>query len=399
MNCRLIGVAVILLIAATGCDDFMGIDSGDLNADDATDFVLCDAQVLIKGLPGRSLAPGVGATFTFDLNLPAGDQYRVWIWYTDYVGDGNNSYSASSPLLEPDASDVTTGSNQRPVILDTDGNLVDYATGTATEWRVEVAVWDGTDNVDYTSDTFTYEVSWIDDDGPSSSTINDVTISTDPYFDPSTATLGDTVQLIVPIENDEVVAGGYAYPVNDISNDPIDSVSLEYDAAYDAWVGTITVGQYYPTSVTFNQISFHDANWDRISFWPGIEYSANSLIITGTTPDTTAPILVSVSFEPSTAAVGSIVNVYAVFSDPESGIRENWGTNIDIGNPLGTWEGQNIDWSYDAFNARYHGSFEVIPSFPDQVIIKELWAKNGVGITTWYYEGIDFTSPILAIGS
>ena len=122
-------------------------------------FSLFNGQVIITQVPSNTLAPGVGAHFVYDLNLPEGTQYRVWITVADYEGPGNNGYYSGSPELEYNATNVNTGSDYRPVIYE-NSEFSSYATGTATEWNVRVVTWNGTNNTDYLEGTFLYSVTW-----------------------------------------------------------------------------------------------------------------------------------------------------------------------------------------------------------------------------------------------
>jgi hypothetical protein len=123
-----------------------------------------DGQLTLKQLPPHTLSAGEGAVFVFDLNLPEENQYRVWIGYplSNYQGNGNTSFSDGSPVLEHNATNLDTGSNMRPVEFDHETEkLVSNATGTATEWTIEVALWDGVeDHYNYLSDAFSYKVTW-----------------------------------------------------------------------------------------------------------------------------------------------------------------------------------------------------------------------------------------------
>lgn len=226
----------------------------------------------------------------------------------------------------------------------------------------------------------------------------DLYIYESPYFSPTTANLGDTVKMVIPLGNDGDIDYGTSYPIG-LYNDTIESVQLQYDSSLDAWTGNLVITQYYPESISFNQISFKDNNNERYTFWPEDDYTANDLTITGTTPDTTAPVLNtnSVSFSTTTASINDTVSLYASFSDPETGIREYWSASIKLENTSTGWTSDYILLSYDATEDRYAGEFTITDDFPTEVTIQSLWAKNGVGITTRPQAGDDFTSPTLTI--
>lgn len=219
-------------------------------------------------------------------------------------------------------------------------------------------------------------------------------ISASPYFNSATAAVGDTVTLVVPLGNDDDITRGYCYPTG-YNGDPIDSVSLSYDSDLDAWVGELAITQYYPETVAFDQISFYTSDDTDYTFWPN-DYTSIDLIITNSTPDTTAPILNSVSFSVESATVGDTVYVYADFSDPETGLRENWSSWIYLENTDTGWD-EGLSFMYNSYENRYEGEFTITEDFPTTVTIQDLWAKNGVGITTRPQAGTDFTSPVLTI--
>lgn len=126
---------------------------------------IADGQVLIKEGPPHMLAAGQPADFVFDLNLPEGNEYVVFIYAADYQGNGTWMYSPVS-LLAHNATDIS-GSDfipvMSPVEYDENGNLISsYANGTVTEWRVDVGLIkpDGGNTTDFATGTFVYSVTW-----------------------------------------------------------------------------------------------------------------------------------------------------------------------------------------------------------------------------------------------
>jgi len=217
-----------------------------------------------------------------------------------------------------------------------------------------------------------------------------------PYFDKTTALVGDVVKVIVPVENDDNVSNAYTFILG-ANNDAIDGVSLYYSSDLAAWVGEFTITQYFPSEVTLEAITLTDADYGVILRIPNSDFDIPVITVTDSTPDTTAPVFESVSFSTDSASVGDTVYLYAVFSDPETGIMENWSSSIVIENTASQWMKYISGYRYSILNDRYEVGITITEEFPSVITIKSLWAKNGIGVTAKPEANTDFTSPVLTI--
>jgi hypothetical protein len=122
---------------------------------------LAGGTVILTAYPSQALAVGVDALFTLNLNLPQGNQYRVWILPDSYTGaSGQNIswYCSASAILQWNEAGIIRGGGLG--LYDAGSNWVDYAPGTVTRWKLEINTWDGFDNHAYKIETFPYTVTW-----------------------------------------------------------------------------------------------------------------------------------------------------------------------------------------------------------------------------------------------
>ncbi len=222
-----------------------------------------------------------------------------------------------------------------------------------------------------------------------------VVLNQEPYYTPSTVSLGETVKLIIPADNYSEYEHVFAYP-SSYSDNGLLSLTMIYDYNLLAYVSEFVIEQYYPESIGLTQINFYSSDYNnRQAFFDG-DFNVVELIVLNTTPDITGPGLQDVSFSEVTASIGDTVKIIAEFSDSETGIKENHGTHTVLMDNSGSW---SFDlWGYyDSETELWEAEFEITADYPTTVSVHSISASNNVGIINYFTNGDEFTSPVLTI--
>lgn len=222
-----------------------------------------------------------------------------------------------------------------------------------------------------------------------------VVMDSNPYYHPSTATLGETVSIIIPMDNYDSARNVYAYPTS-FSGDSITTVDMEYDFKLKVFTGKFTIEEYYPESIGITQINFYNSDHSSRTAFFEDDYSVIPLEVTGTTPDTTGPSLQSITFSPNTAVIGDTVTLQVDVLDMETGIKPNYTTQATIINDSEFWS-ETIWGKLNSDTGYWESDIEITSDFPSSITLDYLIVVNGVGVKSSLRSTEDFTSPVLTI--
>lgn len=152
-------------------------------------------------------------------------------------------------------------------------------------------------------------------------------------FNASTAGPGDIVLLQVNITDDDSgIEQSFAKLYNP-NYESVETIGLSFNVATDFYEGTFEINQYWiPGTYYLEYIYARDVAQNIREDHHPEDFTSPTVLVSGTTPDSTPPVLHSINFDRENATSGETVYVIANITDDLSGIQS---ADATVSNPAG----------------------------------------------------------------